>query len=42
VLIDASDGHRSWTTVGCSVNIIEASCQALVDSLELPLVGRAF
>jgi 2-isopropylmalate synthase len=40
VLIDASDGERSWTTVGCSVNIIEASCQALVDSLELPLLQR--
>ena len=40
VLIDASDGERSWTTVGCSVNIIEASCQALVDSLELALLGR--
>jgi 2-isopropylmalate synthase len=41
VLIDASDGVRSWTTVGCSVNIIEASFQALLDSLELPLLGRA-
>ncbi|NLD73468.1 MAG: citramalate synthase, partial [Chloroflexi bacterium] len=40
VLIDASDGERSWTTVGCSVNIIEASFQALLDSLELPLLGR--
>ena len=42
VLIDASDGQRSWTTVGCSVNIIEASFQALLDSLELPLLRRAF
>ncbi|MFH1086894.1 MAG: citramalate synthase [Chloroflexota bacterium] len=41
VLIDASDGLRSWSTVGCSVNIIEASFQALIDSLELPLVRRA-
>jgi len=40
VLIDASDGERSWTTVGCSVNIIEASFQALLDSLELPLHRR--
>ena len=38
VLIDASDGERSWTTVGCSVNIVEASFQALIDSLELPLL----
>lgn len=41
VLIDASDGERSWTTVGCSANIIEASFQALLDSLELPLLRRA-
>jgi len=41
VLIDASDGERSWTTVGCSANIIEASFQALVDSLELALLRRA-
>jgi len=41
VLIDASDGQRSWATVGCSTNIIEASFQALLDSLELPLLRRA-
>jgi len=41
VLIDASDGQQSWTTVGCSENIIEASFQALIDSLELPLLWRA-
>jgi len=41
VMIDASDGERLWTTVGCSVNIIEASFQALIDSLELPLLRRA-
>jgi len=40
VLVDASDGEHSWTTVGCSQNIIEASFQALLDSLELPLLGR--
>ena len=40
VLIDASDGERTWTTVGCSENIIEASFQALIDSLELPLLRR--
>jgi len=41
VLIDASDGEQSWTTMGCSVNIIEASFEALIDSLELPLLRRA-
>ena len=38
VLIEAAMGDERWTTVGCSENIIEASWQALVDSLELPLV----
>jgi 2-isopropylmalate synthase len=41
VAIDASDGDTTWTTVGCSENIIEASFQALIDSLELPLLRRA-
>ncbi len=34
VLIESTDGHRSWGTVGVSDNIIEASWQALVDSFE--------
>ena len=33
VLIDSTDGDRAWSTVGVSENIIEASWQALVDSL---------
>jgi 2-isopropylmalate synthase len=33
VLIDATDGERSWTTIGVSPNIIEASWQALADSI---------
>ena len=33
VLIDSTDGDRSWTTIGVSENIIEASWQALVDSI---------
>ena len=40
VLVDASDGESSWSTVGCSANIIEASFQALIDSLEFPLMRR--
>ncbi len=31
VLIDLTNGERSWTTVGVSENIIEASWEALVD-----------
>jgi 2-isopropylmalate synthase len=33
VLIDSTNGDRSWTTIGVSENIIEASWQALVDAL---------
>ena len=33
VLIDATNGKRQWTTIGVSSNIIEASWQALADSL---------
>jgi len=38
VLIEAARGDERWSTVGCSRNIIEASCQALADSLELYLL----
>ncbi len=38
VLIDASDGDRRWTTIGVSENIIEASWQALSDSIVWALV----
>lgn len=37
VMIETACGEQRWTTVGCSENIIEASWQALWDSLELPL-----
>jgi len=33
VLIDASNGDRTWTTIGVSPNIIEASWRALEESL---------
>jgi 2-isopropylmalate synthase len=38
VLIESSDGNNSWSTVGVSENIIEASWQALVDSLNYKLM----
>ncbi|MGM0471117.1 MAG: citramalate synthase [Bacillota bacterium] len=34
VLIESSNGQETWGTVGASTNIIEASWQALVDSIE--------
>jgi 2-isopropylmalate synthase len=37
VLIESSDGKNEWGTVGASENIIEASLQALVDSIEYRL-----
>jgi len=40
VLLDASDGHDSWGSIGVSENIIEASWEALVDSLEYAFQER--
>jgi 2-isopropylmalate synthase len=37
VLIESEDGEKSWGTVGVSENIIEASWEALVDSIEFGL-----
>src|SRR5256714_7403696 len=41
VLIESSDGKEEWGTVGASENIIEASLQALTDSMEYRLMRRA-
>lgn len=38
VLIESSDGTESWTTVGVSTDIIEASWIALVDSMDYKLL----
>lgn len=40
VLIRSTDGESSWTTVGVSENVIEASLIALVDSLEYALIRQ--
>jgi 2-isopropylmalate synthase len=37
VVVETSDGESSWTTVGVSENIIEASWEALVDGVEYKL-----
>ena len=37
VLIESGDGEKSWGTVGVSENIIEASWEALVDSVDFGL-----
>jgi 2-isopropylmalate synthase len=34
VFITSSDGERTWSTVGVSEDIVEASWKALVDSME--------
>ena len=39
VLLDATDGHDVWGAIGVSPNVIEASWEALVDSLEYGLVA---
>jgi 2-isopropylmalate synthase len=40
VLLDSADGEREWGTIGVSENIIEASWEALVDSLEYAFQPR--
>ena len=40
VLVDASDGDRRWSTLGASPNIVEASWQALADSIEYAVRPR--
>ena len=39
VLIESTDGQRSWNTVGVSADIIDASRAALVDSIEYKLIS---
>lgn len=41
VLVEWSDHERSWTTVGVSDNVIEASWRAMVDAIRLELVRLA-
>jgi 2-isopropylmalate synthase len=41
VLIESGDGHAIWGTVGVSDNIIDASWEALRDSVEFKLAGSA-
>lgn len=40
VLIDSSDGRENWGSVGVGVNVVEASWQALVDSISYGLLRR--
>ncbi len=40
VLIESGDGEKTWGTIGLSENIIEASWQALVDSIEYGLLHK--
>ncbi len=40
VLLDSTDGQREWGTIGVSENIIEASWEALVDSLAYAFQGQ--
>ncbi len=38
VLIESTDHHESWTTIGVSTDIIDASWRALVDAVEYKLL----
>ena len=41
VLIESSDFNNTWSTVGVSENIIEASWEALADSFRYRLLGKS-
>jgi len=41
VLVESADEHGSWSTIGVSTNIIEASWLALADSVEYALLRHA-
>lgn len=41
VLVESTDGHESWGTVGASANIMEASYEALCDSYAYKLLRDA-
>ncbi|MGH9128666.1 MAG: citramalate synthase [Acidimicrobiales bacterium] len=41
VLLDTTDGERSWSTIGVSDNVIQASWQALEDSVAYGLLALA-
>ncbi len=38
VIVESSDDEKTWGTVGVSTNVIEASWQALLDSIEYKLM----
>jgi 2-isopropylmalate synthase len=40
VLIESSNGKHEWGTVGVHENIVEASLQALIDSMEYALLKK--
>lgn len=41
VLIDSTDGDETWTTIGVSPNVIEASWMALIDALVFGLLRQS-
>ena len=40
VLVESSDGNQSWTTIGVSSNILDASYQAVVEGIEYGLLQK--
>ena len=41
VLIESTDFNNTWNTVGVSSNVIEASWEALVDSIRYALLNMS-
>jgi len=42
VLVESTDRSSTWNTVGVSTNIIEASYEALADSIEYKLMKARY
>lgn len=42
VLIRSTDGHEQWTTVGVSTNVVKASMEALIDSMEYIILKESW
>ncbi|MGB6058365.1 MAG: alpha-isopropylmalate synthase regulatory domain-containing protein, partial [Microthrixaceae bacterium] len=38
VLVDSSNGEQTWTTIGVSPNVIEASWMAMIDAIVFGLM----
>ena len=41
VIMESTDGENTWSTIGVSRDIVEASWKALIDSIEYKLISQS-